>query len=114
MLDEVQDQIMAGNFNADQSGPSGPGYLPWLDGYGFSTNPADYPIVDVTDGGIGNGTVNSGDPTLHQLGNLANPSRLAFLSRPVSHVRMIPGEPRLGWNLDFFFWLWPPPPPPLL
>jgi hypothetical protein len=80
LLDEVQGQILAGNFNADQSGPSAPGYLDWLDSYGFSTNPADYPIVDVTDDGIGNGTVNSGDPTLHQLGDLANPTRLAYVA----------------------------------
>ena len=79
LLDEVQGQILAGNFNADQSGPSAPGYLTWLDSYGFSTDPSDYPIVDVTDDGIGNGTVNSGDPTLHQFGSLSNPTRLAYV-----------------------------------
>ncbi|MDT8307301.1 MAG: hypothetical protein RRC07_15315, partial [Anaerolineae bacterium] len=61
LLDEVQGQIVAGNFNADQSGPASPGYLAWLASYGFSTNPADYPVVDITDDGIGNGTTNSGD-----------------------------------------------------
>jgi hypothetical protein len=80
LTDEVQGQIVAGNFNADQSGPSSPGYLAWLDGHGFSTDPADYPIIDVTDDGIGNGTVNSGDPTLHELGSLSNPSRLAYVA----------------------------------
>ncbi len=79
-LDEVQAQILAGSFNADQSGPSTPGYLAWLGSYGFSTDPADYPIVDVTDDGIGNGTVNSGDPTLHQFGDTANPTRLAYVA----------------------------------
>ena len=44
-----------------QTGPSAPGYLSWLDSHGFSMNQNDYPIVDVTDDGIGNGTVNSGD-----------------------------------------------------
>ncbi len=39
LLDEVQGQIVAGNFNGDQSGPVAPGYLPWLDSLGFSTNP---------------------------------------------------------------------------
>ena len=67
-MDEVQGQILAGNLNGDQSGPSGTGYLAWLNSYGFSTDPSDYPIVDVTDDGIGNGTVNSGDPTLHEFG----------------------------------------------
>lgn len=80
LLDEVQGQILAGNFNADQSGPSGPGYLAWLTSYGFSTNPADYPIVDVTDDGIGNGTVNSGDYTLHQFGDINNPTRLNYIA----------------------------------
>jgi hypothetical protein len=80
LLDEVQGQILAGNFNADQSGPSAPGYLAWLDGYGFSTDPAAYPIVDVTDDGIGNGTVNSGDPTFHLFGDTANATRLAYVA----------------------------------
>ncbi len=80
LTDEVQGQILAGNFDATQSGPSGPGYLTWLNSYSFSTDPSDYPIVDVTDDGIGNGTVNSGDPTLHQTGNLANPTRLSYVA----------------------------------
>ncbi len=79
-MDEIQDQILAGNLNADHSGPDGPGYLSWLDSLGFSMNPADYPIVDVTDDGIGNGTVNSGDPTLHQFGDVTNPTRLAYVA----------------------------------
>lgn len=80
LLDEVQGQILAGNFNGDQSGPAGPGYLAWLSGYGFSTNPDDYPIVDVTDDGIGNGTVNSGDYTLHEFGDISNPTRLSYVA----------------------------------
>ena len=83
-LDEVQGQIIAGNFNADRSGPASPGYLAWLASYGFSTNPADYPIVDITDDGIGNGTVNSGDPTLHELGVITNPSRLSYVANCTS------------------------------
>ncbi len=80
LFDEVQGQIMAGNFNVDQSGPSAPGYLPFLSGFGFSTDPADYPIVDVTDDGIGTGNVNSGDSTLHEDGSLGNPTRLAYVA----------------------------------
>ena len=64
LYDEVQNQILAGNLDAGQAGPDSPGYLTWLADLGFSTNPADYPIVDVTDTGIGNGTINSGDNTL--------------------------------------------------
>jgi len=77
--DEVQAQIIAGNFNGDMSGPSAPGYLAFLDGLGFSQSPADYPVVDVTDDGIGNGTTASGDSTFHETGNLANPTRLAYV-----------------------------------
>ncbi|MFZ1401186.1 MAG: S8 family serine peptidase [Candidatus Promineifilaceae bacterium] len=84
LLDEVQGQILAGNVDGSQTGPSGPGYLAWLNSYGFSNNPADYPIIDITDGGVGNGTLNSGDPTLHQLGNVANPSRLAYIENCTS------------------------------
>jgi subtilase family protein len=64
--DEVQDQIVAGNFNADMSGPVGPGYFSFLAGLGFSTVAADYPIVNVTDDGIGDGTTvnGAGDVTL--------------------------------------------------
>jgi len=77
--DEVQNQILAADFNGDQSGPAAPGYLAFLTALGFSTDSADYPIVDVTDDGIGNGTVNSNDPTLHVAGLLANPTRLAYV-----------------------------------
>jgi hypothetical protein len=83
-LDEVQGQILAANFDGAQSGPSGPGYLAWLNSRGFSTNPNDYPIVDITDDGIGNGSVNSGDATLHQFGSLANPTRLAYVDNCTS------------------------------
>jgi hypothetical protein len=79
-MDEVQGQILAGNLSVDQSGPDGPGYLSWLDSYGFSMLPSDYPVVDVTDDGIGNGTVLSGDPTLHEFGAAGNPTRLAYVA----------------------------------
>jgi hypothetical protein len=78
MNDEVQSQIIRGYFNVGQSGPQGPGYLTWLDALGFSTDPAVYPIVDITDDGIGNRTTNTGDPTLHVLGDSANASRVIF------------------------------------
>ena len=79
MLDEVQAQIVAGNLSPDQSGADAPGYLAWLDSFGFSQDPNDYPIVDVVDDGIGNGAVNSGDATLHQFGISANVTRLAYV-----------------------------------
>ena len=82
LLDEVQGQIIANQVTG--GAPTSPGYLAWLTGLGFSTNPADYPIVDVVDDGIGNGTVNSGDSTLHELGLLANPTRLSYVSNCTS------------------------------
>ncbi len=80
MSDEVQNQILAANFNADNSGPAMTGYADFLAARGFPTTPASYPIVDVTDSGIGNGTVNSGDPTFHEGGDINNPTRLAYVS----------------------------------
>ena len=41
LMDEVQNQIVAGNFDGGMTGPSGTGYLAWLGGLGFSTSPAD-------------------------------------------------------------------------
>lgn len=82
--DEVQGQIMAGELDAGQTGPTGPGYLAVLGSLGFSTDPADYPVVDVTDDGIGNGTTTSGDPTFHELGSDANPTRLAYVANCTS------------------------------
>ena len=71
-FDEVQNQILAGNFNGAKSGPSGPGYFAWLAGLGLSTNPADYPIVDIVDDGYGS----VDDRTFREGGQLANPTRL--------------------------------------
>jgi len=66
LLDEVQNQIVAGNLTADRTGPSAPGYLAYLTGLGFATDPAEYPIVYVVDDGVGNGTIvnGAGDSTL--------------------------------------------------
>jgi subtilisin-like proprotein convertase family protein len=77
-LDEVQSQIVAGNLTGDRSGPSGTGYLAFLAELGFSTNPADYPIVDVADDGLGNGNAAQagGDPTLRVGGDAAGASRV--------------------------------------
>jgi hypothetical protein len=78
LLDEVQGQILAGNMDETQSSPSGPGYLDWLKSYGFSQDPMDYPVVDIVDDGIGDGTTSSGDPTFHVAGDIHQPTRLAY------------------------------------
>ena len=77
-LDEVQDQIVAGQLDAQGTATSGPGYLGWLLGRGVNPDPAAQPIVVVADDGIGDGTVGTGDPTLHLEGSLANATRVAF------------------------------------
>lgn len=78
--DEVQGQIIAGNLTTTSGNvvPNGPGYLAWLASKGFPTDPLQYPIVDITDDGIDNGTTNPLHPDFHQLGVGANPSRLTF------------------------------------
>ena len=65
--DEVQAQVIRGRLTADGSAPAGPGYLDWLLTLGFPTDPDAYPILDITDDGVGDGTVSTGDPTLHRL-----------------------------------------------
>ncbi|MFO7681429.1 MAG: S8 family serine peptidase [Chloroflexota bacterium] len=84
LMDEVQGQILAGSIiiTSTYSGmPSGPGYLAWLDSYGFSQDLNDYPLVDITDDGIGNGSAEAagGDRTFREFGLLANPSRVAYI-----------------------------------
>lgn len=81
-LDEVQAQIIAGALTADRSGPTAPGYLTWLTVHGFSTNPSDYPLVDVADDGVGTGdaATAAGDLTLRRDGNVANVSRLVIVN----------------------------------
>ena len=78
LLDEVQCQIMAGNLNGPGTQPSGPGYLAWLQSRGFSTNPDDYPIVDVTDDGIDDGDDTPLHPDFYVLGSTSNPDRLVY------------------------------------
>jgi hypothetical protein len=55
-LDEVQGQILASNLGDEQNTVAAPGYLSWLDGLGFSRDPEEYPVIDITDDGIGDGS----------------------------------------------------------
>ncbi|HTP11940.1 MAG TPA: S8 family serine peptidase, partial [Anaerolineae bacterium] len=78
-LDEIQDQIMAGNLNAAGTQPSGPGYIAWLTGtIGFTTTASAYPIVDVTDDGIDNGTVTPLHPDFWTFGITNTVDRLIY------------------------------------
>jgi len=74
--DEVQNQILAGQLTGDGSAPTGIGYLPWLLARGFSTNAADYPIVDITDDGVDDMDTTPQDPTLWPNGVIGGTSRL--------------------------------------
>ncbi|HEX6833354.1 MAG TPA: S8 family serine peptidase [Rudaea sp.] len=78
-MDERQDQIVAGNFNAGQLGPSAPGYMAWLTGQGFPTSSGSYPTVVVVDDGIGTGVASTaaGDVVFRINGDAASASRLS-------------------------------------
>ncbi|MBI5737925.1 MAG: S8 family serine peptidase [Mycolicibacterium neoaurum] len=79
--DEVQGQILAGNITTSGGNivPSGTGYLAWLASKGFPTTPASYPVVAIVDDGFDNGTTSPLHPDFHELGLLANPSRVGFV-----------------------------------
>jgi uncharacterized repeat protein (TIGR01451 family) len=76
--DERQAQIMAGNFSGTT--PTGPGYLAWLAGKGFTAEQFATSgfVVDLTDSGIDNGTTSPGHFGLYEQGNPAANSRVAY------------------------------------
>lgn len=86
LTDEVQTQILAGSLNAARTGPAAPGYLPWLKERGFSEDPQDYPIIDITDDGIGSGVAETaaGDRTLRAGGDPTGESRVSYIANCTS------------------------------
>jgi hypothetical protein len=76
--DERQDQIVAGNLSGNA--PSGPGYLAWLAGKGFTQAQFDASgfVVDVSDSGIDDGTTTPGHFALYTLGDTNNASRIMY------------------------------------
>ncbi|MBI1290379.1 S8 family serine peptidase [bacterium] len=79
---ERQGQSMANQTTAGGVGPSGPGYLSWLTGKGFTTTTTDYPIVVVVDDGVDNGTINPANSEF-RVGNVAAAaSRVIFSALP--------------------------------
>jgi hypothetical protein len=76
--DERQDQIVAGNLSGNV--PSGPGYLAWLAGKGFTQAQFDASgfVVDVSDSGIDDGTTAPGHFALYTLGDTNNASRVVY------------------------------------
>jgi hypothetical protein len=84
MMDEKQDVILTGVIPPPAVAPA-PNYISWLTARGFSTDPTQYPIVDVTDspiheGGTGPTVVATADQMLHVGGVAANPSRVAYFN----------------------------------
>lgn len=82
-LDETQDQIIAGKVITSSGTivPNTPGtsYLNWLNSKGFPTNASSYPIIDVIDYGIDNGSANTAHVDFHNLGiSTTNSSRVVF------------------------------------
>ncbi|MEI6198240.1 MAG: S8 family serine peptidase, partial [Verrucomicrobiota bacterium] len=75
---ERQAQIMAGNLTGNV--PSGPGYLAWLTGKGFTQAQFDASgfVVDVTDSGVDNGTTSPNHFGLHLGGTNSLSSRVAY------------------------------------
>jgi hypothetical protein len=75
---ERQDQIIAGNLSGDT--PTGPGYLAWLAGKGFTQAQftASGFSVDVTDSGLDNGTSSPNHFGLYAGGDTNNTSRVVY------------------------------------
>ena len=78
LLDERQDQIIAGNLTGTT--PTGPGYLAWLASKGFTQAQFEASgfVVDITDSGIDNGTTQPGHFALYPLGDTQRPSRVVY------------------------------------
>jgi hypothetical protein len=79
LLDEVQGQLIAGDLTADGSRPSSPGYLAWLTAtVGLTTTATAYPIVDITDDGIDDGTTTPLHPDFYTAGDPTQEDRLVY------------------------------------
>ena len=77
-FDERQGMIVAGQLSGN--GPSGPGYLAWLAGKGFTQQQFTDSglVVDVCDSGLDNGTNNANHFGLYTAGNTALASRVVY------------------------------------
>jgi len=90
-LDERQGQIVAGNISSN--GPSGPGYLAWLNSIGFSQEQftASGFAINISDSGIDNGSTNANHFGLYTAGNTALQSRVIY--------NRLEGSPNIGSTL---------------
>jgi hypothetical protein len=80
LLDEGQGQIVAGNVISSGGNiiPAGPGYLDWLASKGFTTTAAAYPIVDIVDDGIDDGSAAPLHPDFYTFALITGTSRLLY------------------------------------
>ena len=97
--DEVQAQVIRGHLAADGSAPLEPGYLPWLQSLGFPADPQAYPILDITDDGVGDRTTATGDPTLHQFGDGRQASRMVYNQACTANNGIVDGHGHLNANI---------------
>ncbi len=78
-FDEVGNQIIVGSLNPAGTQPlPAPSYLSWLIAQGFPMDPLPYPIVDITDDGIDNGSTTPLHPDFYVLGNKTATDRLIY------------------------------------
>ena len=105
MMDEKQDIIMFGDL---APGPASIDYLQWLLDRGFTQDPEEYPVVDLTDspiheGGTGVTVVNTADPMMHVGGDVANASRVTYFkncsSQPTNTVGGVNGHGSLNGGI---------------
>jgi len=102
LLDERQDQIMAGNVSGAM--PSGPGYLAWLASKGFTQEQftASGFAVDVSDDGLDDGTTAPNNPNLYENGDQIGRSRVAYVRREppgTGEIRGCPGHGNLNAHI---------------
>ncbi|MDC8014947.1 S8 family serine peptidase [Tahibacter soli] len=81
LFDEQQALILSGDM---APGPAAPSYLAFLLDRGFSRDPTDYALVDITDSTIHEGTsgvtaLATADEMLHVDGDIARPSRVEYV-----------------------------------
>jgi hypothetical protein len=78
--DEIQGQIVAGNIKPDgtRTLPAAPGYLQWVKSLDFPTDPSKYPLVDIVDDGIDNGSTKPLHPDFYRDGSMSKDSRLVY------------------------------------
>lgn len=91
---ERQGQIVAGNLQAGGAAPTGPGYLQWLYGLGFTQTQftASGFIVNVTDSGIDEGSTSPNHFALYRDGNRFGTSRVRY--------NRLEGSPNSGSSLS--------------